>query len=86
MHDGCLLLEELIPILDKLIHRIMCIPYTGENLVTIFGRKGGEKALTKSMKEKFKLVKKPHGYTTSKICRPIVIDIFGHYKPNPKCP
>jgi len=36
----------------------------------IFGGKGSEKALTESMKEKFKLVKKPHGYTISSICNP----------------
>ena len=31
----------------------------------IFGGKGGEQALPESMKEKFKLVKKPRGYAIS---------------------
>lgn len=34
----------------------------------IFGRKYGEQALTKAMKQKFKLVKKPCGYAISSIC------------------
>ena len=38
----------------------------------IFGGKGGEQALAKSMKEKFKLVKKPHGYAISSIYDPTV--------------
>lgn len=38
----------------------------------IFGRKGGEHALAESMKEKFKLVKKPCGYSISIICDPLV--------------
>ena len=38
----------------------------------IFGGKGGEQALAELMKEKFKLVKKPRGYTVSSICDPTV--------------
>jgi len=38
----------------------------------IFGGKGGEQALVESMKEKFKLVKKPRGYAISSICDPAV--------------
>ena len=34
----------------------------------IFGGKGGEQVLTESMKEKFKLVKKPREYAISSIC------------------
>jgi len=65
-------LEEPIPITDRLIHHITGLPYTGENPAMIFGGKGGEQALMESMKEKFKLVKKPHGYAISSICDPTV--------------
>lgn len=34
----------------------------------MFGRKGGEQALTKAIKEKFKLMKKPRGYAIWSIC------------------
>lgn len=37
VHDGCLWLEELIPITDMLIHRITRLPCTGENLAMMFG-------------------------------------------------
>ena len=67
VHDGCLWLEESIPITNMLIHCITCLLYTSENLAMIFGGKGGELALTKSMKEKFKLVKKSRGYVISNI-------------------
>lgn len=36
----------------------------------IFSRKGGEQALVKSIREKFKLVKKLFGYTISSIYDP----------------
>lgn len=42
VHDGCLWLEEPIPIADRLIHRITWFPYTRQNPAMIFGRKGGE--------------------------------------------
>ena len=70
VHDGCLWLEELIPITDRLIHRIINISYIGEILVLIFGGKGGEQVLTESMKEKFKLLKKPCEYAISNIYDP----------------
>lgn len=38
----------------------------------MFGRKGGEQALVDAMKEKFRLVKKPHGYAISRISDPTV--------------
>jgi len=38
----------------------------------IFGGKGGKQAIAKSMKEKFKLVKRPRGYVISSICDPAV--------------
>lgn len=72
VHDGCLLLEEPIPITDRLIHRITRLPYTRENPTMIFGGKGGEQVLAEAMKEKFKLVKKPRGYAIFNICDPAV--------------
>ena len=41
-------------------------------MAMIFRRKGGEQALAKAMKEKFKLVKKPCGYAISSICDPVL--------------
>ena len=38
----------------------------------IFGGKDGEQALAKAMKEKFKLVKKPHGYAIYNIYDPVL--------------
>ena len=38
----------------------------------IFGGKGGEQALIESMKEKFKLVKKPCEYAISNMCDLVV--------------
>lgn len=72
LHEGCVWQEELIPITDKLIHQITCLPYTGENTTMIFGGKGGEQALAESMKDKFKLVKKSCEYAISNICNPAV--------------
>ena len=37
VHKGCLWLEESIPIMDMMIHRITQLPYTGENLAMEFG-------------------------------------------------
>lgn len=58
VHDVCLWLEGPIPITNKLIHWIIKLPYTGENLAMMFGRKVGELALAKAMKENFKFIKK----------------------------
>lgn len=60
-------LEEPIPITDMLIHRITGLSYTGENPAITFGGKASEHALAEGIKEKFKLVKKPRGYTISSI-------------------
>lgn len=67
VHDGCLSLEEPISITDRLIHRIMRLPYTGENIAMAFGRKTGEHVLMEAMEEKFKLANKPRSYTISSI-------------------
>lgn len=72
VHNGCLWLEELIPITDMLIYCITRFLYTRKILSMIFGGNGGELALTKSVKEKFKLVKKSCGYAISSICDPAV--------------
>lgn len=42
VHDGCLGLEESIPITNMLIHKITCLSYIGENPTMIFGSKGGK--------------------------------------------
>ena len=72
VHDGCLWLEEPIPIIDHLIHRITWLPYLGEYLANISEGKGGELALMEAMKKKFKLEKKKWGYAISNINNPIV--------------
>lgn len=72
VHNGCLLLEEPIPITDRLIYRITQLPYIGENPAMIFGKKGSEKALAEGMKEKLKLVKKSRGYAISGISEPAI--------------
>lgn len=72
VHDGHLWLEDPIPITNKLIHRITWLPYIRENLVMVFGRKVGEHVLTEAMKEKFKLVKKPHRYAFLSIRGPVI--------------
>jgi len=56
-----------------LLHRITSLLYIGKNATMIFGSKGGEQALAESMKEKFKLVKKLHGYAISSICDPTMM-------------
>lgn len=72
VHDGCLWLEEMIPITYMFIHIIKHLPYIGEKLSMIFGGKGGKYALAESMKKKFKLVKKPCRYAISNIYDPTV--------------
>jgi len=72
VHDGCLWLEELIPITDMLIHRITQMPHSRENTTMAFGGKIGESDLTEEIKDKFKLAKKPHGYAITSITDPIV--------------
>lgn len=67
MHDGYLWLEKPIPITDILIHRITRLPHSRQNLAKEFGGKVGERDIIERMKEKFKLVKKLHGYSISSI-------------------
>lgn len=67
VHHGCLWLEEPLPIIDMLIHRITQLSYSGKNLAMAFGEKTGERDLVEAMKDKFKLTKKPCGYTITSI-------------------
>lgn len=55
-----------------LVHRIMHLPYIGGNPAMMFGGKGGKQAFAESMKERFKLVKKPCRYAISRICKIVV--------------
>lgn len=72
VHDGCLWLEEPLPITNKLIHRITQLLYTGEHLAMMFGRKDGKQVLVEAMKEKLKLVEKPQVYSILSIYNPAV--------------
>ena len=67
MHDGCLWLEEPIPITADLIHRISRLPCKGEDLANISEGKSSDLAITEAMKKKFKLQKKKRGYDISNI-------------------
>lgn len=67
MHDGYLWLEEPIPIMADLIHRISRLPCKGKDPVTIAKGKGSDLALAEAMKMKYKSEKKKRGYTISNI-------------------
>lgn len=67
MHDGCLWLEDPIPITKILIHRNTQLLHSGLNSAMEFGGKIGERDLAEQMKHKFKFVKKPHNYSISSI-------------------
>ena len=62
MHDGYLWLEDPIPIMVDLIHRVSRLPYKGKHPATITEGKGSDLALTEAMKTKYKLEKKKSGY------------------------
>ena len=72
MHDGCLWLEEPIPITDHLIHRITRPPCTREDPANISEGKSDDLAIAEAMKKKFKLEKKKRGYAISNINNPTV--------------
>ena len=57
VHDGYLWLEDPIPIIAELIHRISWLPCEGRDPVDI-ARKSGDLALAEAMKKKYKLEKK----------------------------
>lgn len=51
VHDGCLWLEEHIPITADLIHRISRLPCKGEDPVDISKGKSSDLAITEAMKK-----------------------------------
>jgi len=67
VQDGCLWLEEPIPITADLIHRISQLPCKGEDCVNISEGKSNDLAITEAMKKKYKLAKKKRGYAISSI-------------------
>lgn len=66
VHDGCLWLEEPIPITTDLIHRISWLPCKGKDPTKI-ARKSRDLVLAEAMKKKYKLEKKKRGYTINNI-------------------
>ena len=72
VHDGCLWLEEPIPITDHLIHRITWLPCKGEDPANISEVKSDDLAIAEAMKKKFKLEKKKRGYAISSISNFVV--------------
>lgn len=72
VHDGCLWMEEPIPIIDHLIHRITWHPCKGEDPTNISEGKSDDLAIPEAMKKKFKMEKKKRGYAISSINKPTV--------------
>lgn len=72
VHDGCLWLEEPIPIKDHLIHRITLLPCKAEDLANISEGKSDDLAIAETMRKKFKLDKKKRGYAISSINNDVV--------------
>ena len=66
VHGGYLWLEEPIPIMVDLIHRVSRIPYKGKDPATI-ARKSSDLALAEAMKAKYKLEKKKRSYAITSI-------------------
>lgn len=66
VHDGYLWLEDPIPIMVDLIHRISQLPCKGKDPMTIAG-KSNNFALVEAMKTKYKLEKKRRGYVITSI-------------------
>ena len=67
MHDGCLWLEDPIPIVTELIHHVSWLPYKGEDPAAISEGKGSDLAIAEAMKKKYKLENKKRGYTISSL-------------------
>lgn len=65
-------MEDPIPIINMLIHRITLLPHSRLNPDKEFGRKIGERDLAKRMKDKFKIVKNPRRYSIYNITDPVV--------------
>lgn len=66
VHDGYLWLEEPIPIMADLIHRISLLPYKGKDPMKI-ARKSGNLDVAEAMKKTYKLEKKKRCYTNKSI-------------------
>lgn len=62
VHGGCLWLEEAIPIVNHLIHRITRLPCKGEDPADILEGKSNDLAITEAMKKKYKLEMKKRGH------------------------
>jgi len=71
-YDGSLWLEEMITIIDMLIHRITQLAHLGENPAMAFGGKIGEHDLIEAMKKKFKVTNKPNSYAITDIIDPTI--------------
>ena len=67
MHDGCLWLEEPIPITNHLIDKITRLPCKGEDPTNISKGKIDDLAIAQAIKKKFKLEKKKQGHAISSI-------------------
>lgn len=61
VHDGWLWLEEPIPIMDHLIHKITYLPCKGKDPANILEGTSDYLAIVEAMKNKFKLEKKNRG-------------------------
>lgn len=72
VHDGCLWLGDPIPITNMMIHKITLLLHSSLNLAMAFGRISGEHDPIERMKAKFKLTKKPRGYSILSITDPTV--------------
>lgn len=67
VHDGCLWVEEPIPITTDLIHHVSQLPCKGEYPMNISEGKGSDLDIMEAMKKNYKLEKKKRGYTISSI-------------------
>lgn len=67
VHDGCLWLEEPIPITENLIHHITWLPCKGEDHAHISEGKSSDLAIAEAIKKKYKVAKKKRDYTISSI-------------------
>lgn len=70
MHDSFFWIDKLIPITNMLINRIALLPHSRLNPTKVFGGKMSECDPAEKMKDKFKLVKKPHDIPLPKLLTP----------------
>lgn len=67
VHDGCLWLEEPIPIMKHLIHHVTRLPCKGEDPEAISDGKRSDLVVAEAMKKKYRLEKKKRSHTISSI-------------------